>query len=224
MHATSDLLNDSELVRLSDFLDAIDTAMNIERFDGFLSALVSGADTVMPSEYWPIALGCDPAKADVFATDKEAEEIIGLGIKHWNSIATRLHTGEIYNPVFLERNPGREWAKGFLEGVNLRRESWEELFDDEDDGTLIIPVLSLAVEDHPDPELRSKLPLPEKREDILVIVGAALARIYDYFKQRRTPLAISTPVRRSERKVGRNEPCPCGSGAKYKNCCLLRTH
>jgi preprotein translocase subunit SecA len=23
---------------------------------------------------------------------------------------------------------------------------------------------------------------------------------------------------RSERKVGRNEPCPCGSGKKFKNC------
>lgn len=27
------------------------------------------------------------------------------------------------------------------------------------------------------------------------------------------------PVRRTEKKVGRNEPCPCGSGKKYKNCC-----
>jgi preprotein translocase subunit SecA len=24
---------------------------------------------------------------------------------------------------------------------------------------------------------------------------------------------------RQERKVGRNEPCPCGSGKKYKQCC-----
>ena len=23
---------------------------------------------------------------------------------------------------------------------------------------------------------------------------------------------------RSEKKVGRNDPCPCGSGKKYKNC------
>ena len=23
-----------------------------------------------------------------------------------------------------------------------------------------------------------------------------------------------------EHKVGRNDPCPCGSGRKYKNCCL----
>jgi uncharacterized protein YecA (UPF0149 family) len=23
-------------------------------------------------------------------------------------------------------------------------------------------------------------------------------------------------------KVGRNDPCPCGSGKKYKKCCLLK--
>ena len=28
-----------------------------------------------------------------------------------------------------------------------------------------------------------------------------------------------TPVRRDEPKVGRNDPCPCGSGKKYKKCC-----
>ena len=29
------------------------------------------------------------------------------------------------------------------------------------------------------------------------------------------------PVRKVQ-KVGRNDPCPCGSGKKYKNCCLLK--
>jgi preprotein translocase subunit SecA len=32
-------------------------------------------------------------------------------------------------------------------------------------------------------------------------------------------VSIDLPVRRSVPKVGRNEPCPCGSGKKYKNCC-----
>ena len=27
------------------------------------------------------------------------------------------------------------------------------------------------------------------------------------------------PVRRASPKVGRNDPCPCGSGKKYKKCC-----
>jgi preprotein translocase subunit SecA len=30
--------------------------------------------------------------------------------------------------------------------------------------------------------------------------------------------AVTTPVVRGEKKVGRNEPCPCGSGKKYKQC------
>ena len=31
--------------------------------------------------------------------------------------------------------------------------------------------------------------------------------------------ASPTTVRRKEKKVGRNAPCPCGSGKKYKKCC-----
>ena len=31
------------------------------------------------------------------------------------------------------------------------------------------------------------------------------------------------PVRHSEKKVGRNDPCPCGSGKKYKKCHGLAT-
>ena len=30
------------------------------------------------------------------------------------------------------------------------------------------------------------------------------------------------PVRKSEKKVGPNDPCPCGSGRKYKKCCMQR--
>ena len=29
----------------------------------------------------------------------------------------------------------------------------------------------------------------------------------------------SVTVRRTSPKIGRNDPCPCGSGKKYKNCC-----
>ncbi|MGP1495421.1 MAG: SEC-C metal-binding domain-containing protein [Treponema sp.] len=36
--------------------------------------------------------------------------------------------------------------------------------------------------------------------------------------QRRTQ-GENITVRRSSPKVGRNDPCPCGSGKKYKNCC-----
>jgi preprotein translocase subunit SecA len=31
--------------------------------------------------------------------------------------------------------------------------------------------------------------------------------------------APAAPIKRSEEKIGRNDPCPCGSGKKYKKCC-----
>ena len=34
---------------------------------------------------------------------------------------------------------------------------------------------------------------------------------------------VKKPMRRTEAKVGRNDPCPCGSGKKYKQCCAGKT-
>lgn len=34
------------------------------------------------------------------------------------------------------------------------------------------------------------------------------------------PRKTRTIIREHKEKIGRNDPCPCGSGKKYKNCCL----
>lgn len=45
----------------------------------------------------------------------------------------------------------------------------------------------------------------------------------DEERKRRRALATASPaagtVRREGVKVGRNDPCPCGSGKKFKKCC-----
>jgi hypothetical protein len=33
-------------------------------------------------------------------------------------------------------------------------------------------------------------------------------------------LTVNEPYVRGHRKIGRNDPCPCGSGRKFKKCCL----
>lgn len=38
------------------------------------------------------------------------------------------------------------------------------------------------------------------------------------FKQ---DLASVKPKKNDQKEIGRNDPCPCGSGKKYKNCCLI---
>lgn len=34
------------------------------------------------------------------------------------------------------------------------------------------------------------------------------------------PRKTRTIIREYNKKIGRNDPCPCGSGKKYKHCCM----
>jgi len=36
-------------------------------------------------------------------------------------------------------------------------------------------------------------------------------------------MSMSTSISYPHMKIGRNDPCPCGSGKKYKKCCLDKT-
>lgn len=40
-------------------------------------------------------------------------------------------------------------------------------------------------------------------------------------ERERLALMPKKPFVREEPRVGRNDPCPCGSGKKYKKCCLV---
>jgi len=44
-----------------------------------------------------------------------------------------------------------------------------------------------------------------------------------YCKQHYKHLMLTKPIRRAIIQPGRNEPCSCGSGQKFKNCCISKT-
>ena len=59
-----------------------------------------------------------------------------------------------------------------------------------------------------------------KREEAAQITGAALQTINGLdSEQQQVKSEINKTVVNQGPKVGRNDPCPCGSGKKYKNCC-----
>jgi preprotein translocase subunit SecA len=39
------------------------------------------------------------------------------------------------------------------------------------------------------------------------------------FVDNRNDAGTVQPIVKKDKKVGRNDPCPCGSGKKYKKCC-----
>ena len=56
----------------------------------------------------------------------------------------------------------------------------------------------------------------EVRTDVL---GNVIATRRGSGGEAEVPMPVSVTIRRQMPKVGRNEPCPCGSGRKFKHCC-----
>jgi uncharacterized protein len=220
-------LTDAELDRLGDFLESCKggKAMNVEELDGFFAALIAGPEMVMPSEYYPEVFGGEMSETCEFRSLDEANEIFGLVMRHWNSIAGTLLKGEVYVPLLLQDEDGmahgNDWADGFMRGMHMRHDGWAELMDDEEHGGCLIPMMMLHHEHDEDPKIRPKPINPEQREDVIVRMAAGLVGAYGYFRsQRQADVSTSmTEPQRNIPKVGRNDQCPCGSGKKYKKCC-----
>jgi uncharacterized protein len=220
-------LTDAELDHLSAILERFGDkrSMNLEQLDGFLAALICGPELVPPSKYLPKIWG----DQTVFEDASSAQEFLSLIMRHWNVIADTLNSGDVYLPLLLEdengSTPANDWANGFLRGMEFGRDDWTLLLEDEDHGGSLIAIFALANENHPDPEMRTyKDPISaDLRETLIAGAAAGTTQIYRYFKAQRflakDPLGNMPDFLRAMPKIGRNDPCPCGSGRKFKQCC-----
>ena len=227
-------LSEAELDRLADVLKRFGDkrAMNLEMMDGFFAALICGPDIVPPSEYLPEIWGGGMINEPVFETKAVLQEFMSLLMRHWNAVSQALQSGDVFLPLLLEDENGvaraNDWAKGFMQGVEMRRHGWATLMNDEEKAGSLVPIFALAHEHDPDPEMRPyKEPISaEARERLICGAAAGVMAIYRYFKSERVPAAWREPTttfRREAPKVGRNELCPCGSGKKFKHCCAKST-
>ena len=148
-------------------------------------------------------------------------------MRRWNSIIGELAKTSVYLPLVEapdERGvSGRAWARGFMRGVRLSGSAgWTKLFTAESEGSLLaIPIVAGEVDPAWPPQPLST----EKGEELLANMAAGFARAYRHFAPLRQVAAHAghrrATYRRSAPKVGRNDPCPCGSGKKFKHCCGL---
>jgi uncharacterized protein YecA (UPF0149 family) len=88
-------------------------------------------------------------------------------------------------------------------GLNYRDKKWSEL--DATASSLPLAAVRSAFEEQI-PDLYEKLSVRH----------AKIKAIYRHCKRRH----FNSKQPASKAQVGRNDPCPCGSGKKYKKCCL----
>ena len=232
MQNIDDTLNDEEL----DFLDGIlldridddadmegkdDGVLDVSELDGFFTAIVSGPVLIHPSRWLPAVWG------DFEPEWKRAEDfeiVVSLMVRHMNGIvATLMEQPEDFEPLCLENTlKGKtytivdEWCEGYVRGVALAANLWSTGGQEMD--ILLMPIRAFTSEtDWRAHDLSSDVEIDNIRNAITPNVR----EIHAYWLACRYG-HTSSPVtaRGSQPSVGRNDPCPCGSGKKFKKCCL----
>jgi uncharacterized protein len=118
---------------------------------------------------------------------------------------------------------GQYWAIGFTDAVEAWLDDWRaprerELAQAWDDA---LETLYALTDDDTDPPALNPGNAdgpPTVSEARWALFGEALWAVYDLYDIAREAGPPIEPIRRAV-TPGRNDPCPCGSGKKYKKCC-----
>lgn len=204
-----------------------DSMLSLSALDGFLTAVLSGPELVPPSQWWPVLWGGMPPE---WSSEHEMKRALDLILGHMNILAhTLCYQPEHFIPVLMANHVegqeicnAEEWCFGYLRGMALG--NWPTLPDELNSS---LEVIRLHGSDDQLPQLAS-LSLAEHQQSVAE-VGPAALRLHAHFLAQRGPntapiaapalTPVILPVRAAP-KIGRNAPCPCGSGKKFKQCCL----
>jgi len=109
-----------------------------------------------------------------------------------------------------------EWCEGYNRGVALSREQWN--VDELNMKILLAPILAFTESTN---WAAHEFETPEETNKIRKAITPKVREIHAYWLARRNEASpVSQPFRHETPPVGRNDPCHCGSGKKYKKCCL----
>ena len=217
---TEDLTPD--LTRLAARLDALPAdcdAMQLSELDGFLTGIVVSPEAIPPSEWLPAIWGGDGGEP-AFTSKNDLEEFFRLVLNHYDSIAVGLMDGgEGRQPIFDvdgDEVLWETWISGFETAMALRPDSWRAILDSDDDEAAsafsFMAALAMIADGATSEELEGakvdeiSAEAPEFIPDCVQTLAAWRLARHD----------AAGPAGRT--KVGRNDPCPCGSGKKYKKC------
>jgi uncharacterized protein len=222
-HQTDQEFTEDDLDRLDQFLmsKGMDEAMSVDELHGFLTAVLCTPELIPPSQWLAQVWG---GEEPAFSSLEEAQDIVGMIMRLNNDVAARLSMGE-FDPVFMEemRGDGKMalapfgWCFGFVQGMQLQPDAWR----DETLNEFLMPIVILSESIEGDPSVNALLDDEEAIEEMTGMIPPAVAAIYEHQQKFfvTAPGGSGRTFKRSGAKVGRNDPCPCGSGKKYKKCC-----
>lgn len=198
--------------------------MLLTELDGFLTGILLSPESILPGEWMLNVWGSDEGGVPPFDDPIDVQWLADAVTARHDEIARDLARGKL-QPIFDvdERNGDvlwEAWIDGFAEAMALRPDAWAALAQgaDPDAAAAASRLAMLVAVAHDESDLDSlqinalQDHAPDDLIDAVLRLHAARTQVAG---EPTSPIAsVSIPA-----KVGRNDPCPCGSGKKSKRCC-----
>jgi uncharacterized protein len=187
----------------------LDEPMLLSELDGFLTGVLLCPGAIPPAEWMRNVWGDDGGDVPPFDDPLDVQWFADAVMARYHEIARDLGRGKP-QPIFDvdERNGDvlwEVWIDGFAEAMELRPDAWV----DADGAVSRLSTLIAVARNESELDSVAINALQDRAPAELI---ADVMRLY----AARAPVS---PVAAQAVKVGRNDPCPCGSGKKSKRCC-----
>lgn len=186
---------------------------NASELDGFFAALGCAPETIV-AEAWLAAIWGGEDYVPQWADKTEADAFVSAVLVFYNRVVRALN-GDTFSALYMQSKTvivANDWCQGFLRGVNM----WQPLPRPE--AALleksVRPMRLFATESGQ--QSLAKMSAQDVASAQREVEDSVRAMHLHWLKPRddkRTPVLVTS-------KVGRNELCACGSGKKFKKCCL----
>jgi uncharacterized protein len=218
---------------LQSFL-ASPTGANLADFEevrGFIFAVAGAPDLVQPSEWLPEAFA---GELPEFESPEQAEAVLQDLMGMYNLFVSGKLRIKKEAPAFREpaisnldeKSAVACWCRGYYRGYSWLVDVWREYLPEELEEELVAIVLVLTFfESRQMAETcREETGQGKSLEEIAELMRLTFPKaMIEYVRLGQSIYEIRLQDdRRSvtpSAKIGRNDPCPCGSGQKYKKCC-----
>lgn len=217
----------ARLEELEELLSALPgEPMLASTLDGFVAGLLVCPTLVLPGEWLPEVWDADAAMdpMPVFETEQQAKNVTRLIMAHYNAVARALLAGRGNYQVVYEVDTRNDdtlweiWTEGFARAMALRPSSWDSIAAADRGTRAALAGLQALIEIADGTSSRGKPEIEELTRMAPDLIPTWVDDLHAW-QVAQTSAAGTRPSMHAGSKVGRNDPCPCKSGRKYKKCC-----
>lgn len=131
-----------------------------------------------------------------------------------------------FQPYFVFSDDEKEvyvsWIIGFAKAMAMRPDAWR-LYGEAGGGVAVASFVLLGAAVEGRTEVLGDID-DQSLAEINAMAPAIIVKAVKMLAEERKTLGIRRRPAAMQDKIGRNDPCPCGSGNKFKKCCAARAH